>query len=318
MYLLNLAIFGLLFGLPLIPGLLEILKPRDDTSLSLNSNYARNPHFFGDSMRAKVAPLLSQRGRESPYEVPFLGRRGERAHLAERIIVPPRNATEDVLIAFDHLEIKPDASLLDGYGIGSVTASDRTFARTLLSDGDVRLGSGCKVGRWIDAAGALRVGESCDLGRSATAGKRFTIGAGTRFTRAFGMPIIAQGDAPITEAEGGAAKKSTISSDLVGHHDVRVDAGCVVSGSVKADGSLTIGAGAHIKGNAIARGSVMIERGARIDGHVFTEEWLTIGPRVRIGMPGSSRTAYGAFGVKLSPTAQIFGWLVSDRNGRVA
>lgn len=318
MYLLNVAIFALLFGLPLVPGFLEILKPRDNTSLALNSNYARNPHFFGDSMRSKVAPLLSQRGRESPYEIPFLGRRGERARLAERIIVPPRNATEDVLIAFDRLEIKPDASLLDGYGIGSVTASDRIFARTLLSDGDVRLGSGCKVGRWIDAAGTLRVGESCDLGRSATAGKRFTIGAGTRFTRVFGMPIVAQGDAPVPEAGVRVAQKSAVPSDLVSRRDLRVEAECAVGGSVKTDGSLTIGAGAHIKGNAIARGSVTIERGARIDGHVFSEEWLTIGPRVRIGTPGSSRTAYGGFGVKLSPTAQIFGWLVSDRNGRVA
>jgi hypothetical protein len=67
----------------------------------------------------------------------------------------------------------------------------------------------------------------------------------------------------------------------------------------------------------IARGNLTIEKDARIDGHVFSEGMLGIGPGVRIGLPGSSRTAYGSRGIQLAPTAQIFGWLISDRHGVV-
>lgn len=314
MYLLDVAGFLVLFALPLAPGLLEILRPRDNSSLNLNTGYSRNPRFFGDSMRAKVAPLLAEERTDFARRVPFLGRRGEYARIGEKIAIPRGKTTDEVLLAFDHLDARAGASFLDGYGIGSVKAGARARARTLLSDGDVRIGDGCTIGRWVDAGGTLSVGERCDLGRSASA-QRVVLGRGTRFARVFGTPITTAGCGVASDTRETQAVEA---GDIVDRESVRIADGRRIGGSVKSYGSLVIGAGAHIHGNAIARGNITIEPGARVDGHVFSEGRLAIGADVCIGTAGSNRTAYGALAVTIASGASIFGWLVSDGRGFVA
>ena len=73
--------------------------------------------------------------------------------------------------------------------------------RTLACDGEVRLGAGARVHRWLDADRDVWAAEGCDLGAYCATAGALHLADGVRFTRLFAEPILTPG-APAAAAAG--------------------------------------------------------------------------------------------------------------------
>jgi predicted acyltransferase (DUF342 family) len=315
---LSVAAFIAVFALPLMPGLLELARPRDNSGLPIALNYARNPRFFSQSFRAKIALLRESRrfGRTA-----FLGRRDERAKLGTLLSLAPESTTSFVQIARDRLICGAGATMTDGYGAKSVLCGESVAARTLCSDGNIVLGKGCSVERWVDAESALDVGSGCSLGMSASSGGIVTLGSGVRFERVFGEHVTVRdgGVAPSPERAKDAItlRQCDIGKgpDVIVRGDAVVLEGTVLDASIKAHGTLFIERGVRIMGNAVARGELVLLDDSVIEGHAFGERGLFLGENSRIGVPGHGKTAYTAGRAVLCDGATVHGWIVSEQGG---
>jgi predicted acyltransferase (DUF342 family) len=315
---LSVAAFIAVFALPLMPGLFELARPRDNRGLPIALGYTRDPRFFSQSFRAKITPL---RESLSFGRVPFLDRRDERASLGTRLTLAPNSRTSDVQIAREQLICGAGATMTDGYGAKSVVCGDSVEARALCSDGKLVLGDGCSVERWVDAESSLDVGSGCSLGMSASSGGVVTLGSGVRFERVFGerVTVCGGGVAPSPQHAKDAItfRESDItkSPNVIVRGDAVILEGTVLDASIKAHGSLFIERGVRIMGNAVARGELVLLDESVIEGHAFGERALFLGANSRIGVPGQGKTAYTAGRAVLCDGATVHGWIVSEQGG---
>ena len=316
---LSIAAFIAIFAMPLVPGLLELRRPRDDRALPIALAYTRDPRFFSRSFRAKIEPFLNanRHGKRR-----FLDRRNERANVGETIFVASRDCPMEAQIAHERLFCGTGATITDGYGRRSVRCDERVLARTLCTDGDLVLREGCAVERWLDAETSLEVERSCSLGTSASSGGTVRLAGNVTFERIFGACIVVRGASslPAPRPDEAAIVLSRIDEgrDVIVRGDAIVPDDAVVDASIKVHGSLFIGARARITGNAVARKDLVLNDGGIIAGHAFCEERLFVGPGARIGTPGEQKTAYTAGTCLLCDGATVYGWVVSEQGGRSA
>ncbi len=315
---LSVTAFVAVFALPLVPGLFELARPRDNSGLPIALNYSRDPRFFSQSFRVKIAVLCESRafGRAR-----FLDRRNEDAILGKRPCLAPNSRTTDVQIANERLICGAGATMTDGYGGKSISCGEEVAARTLCSDGAVVLGDRCSVERWIDAESSLDVGNDCYLGMSASSGGFVTLGGGVEFERVYGerVTVRSAGEAPSPKPTKDAIvlRERDIAKgpDIIVRGDAVVLEGTLLDASIKAHGSLFIERGVRITGNAIARGELVLLDGGVIEGHAFGERGLFLGVNTRIGVPGQRKTAYTAGNAMLCNGATVHGWIVSEQGG---
>ncbi|MGA7746232.1 MAG: hypothetical protein WCA52_04390 [Candidatus Aquilonibacter sp.] len=315
---LSVAVFIAVFALPLVPGLFELAKPRDNGSLPIALAYARDPRFFARSFRAKIAGFRHSRifGR-----IRFLSRHNESATVGDHLSLPPKSRNTQVQIARDRLVCGAGATMTDGYGANSIFCGESVAARALCSDGDIVLGDRCTIERWIDAESSLDVGSDCSLGTSASSGGIVTLGSGVRFERVFGASVTVRGagaEPPPKRAEDVIVlRESDIAkgADFIVRGNAVVTEGTVLDASIKAHGSLFIEPGVRIMGNAVARGELVLLDGSVIEGHAFGERGLFLGADARVGVPGQGKTAYTAGNAVLCDGATVHGWVVAERGG---
>ena len=315
---LSVAAFIAVFALPLVPGLFELAKPRDNESLPIALGYARDPRFFARSFRAKIAGFRESRifGRTR-----FLDRYDERATVGDHLSLTPNSNTTQAQIARNRLICRAGATMTDGYGAKSVTCGESVAARMLCSDGDIVLGDRCSIERWIDAESSLDVGSDCYLGTSASSGGVVTLGGSVRFERVFGERVTVRGAgaAPIPQRPEKeiALRECDIAkgSDFIVRGNAVVAEGTVLEASIKAHGSLVVERGARIMGNAVARGDLIMLDDSVIEGHAYGERGLFLGVNARVGVPGQGKTAYTAGNALLCDGATVHGWIVSEQGG---
>jgi predicted acyltransferase (DUF342 family) len=315
---LSVAAFVAVFALPLVPGLFELARPRDNVGLPIALTYSRDPRFFAQSFRVKIAVLCESQafGRAR-----FLDRRNEDAILGNSLCLAPNSRTTDVQIANDRLTCGAGATMTDGYGAKSVSCGESVAARTLCSDGGLVLGDRCSVERWIDAESSLDVGNDCYLGMSASSGGVVILGSNVEFERVFGVRVIVRGagaaPSPKPAKDAIVLRECDIAKgqDLIVRGDAILLEGTVLNASIKAQGSLFIERGVRIMGNAIARGELLLLDDGVIEGHAFGERGLFLGVNARVGVPGQRKTAYTAGNALLCDGATVYGWIVSEQGG---
>ena len=316
------VVFAAVFALPLLPGFLEIVRPRDCKALNVDQGYVRDPHFLGESSRAKIRSYLQETHGQMPFLARFLSRRSEFAFADARIEIKDGQTARNVLLAEECIVFGDGARVLDAYSAGTMLLGNGVAARTLLCDGPMSLGEDCRIDRWIDARGDITVGHGSVLGSSATTAQRLELSAGVRFGRAFGLPVVTLSGASTglpgqTRANAEVvADGAQVDGDLIARRDLRIGDGCRIRGSVKAHGALVIGSGSAIAGNVIARADAWVGDSVTIGGHLFCEGDLRLGDGTRIGNAVRHKSVYCGKHLELGNGVRIFGWVVTEPLGR--
>jgi predicted acyltransferase (DUF342 family) len=340
----GLALIGLflaLLALPLLPGIRELVRPRDDRPLEIDLDATVDPRQSGRSFREGVAALRARGGDAIPFGGPVdPARPGGGAYEVHRdLLVPADGRGPALAIVLDKAEIGARARLEELYVQGDAHLGAGVWVRTLATDGTLVLGSDCVVEQWLDVDGAADVGARARLGHQASAAGRLRLGPGCSFRRLWGLPVTTEIDGSTVERGEPAApavaettlddlvmwsgrrltmpRGFTLDRDLVVRGEVHLGSGSRVRGSIKAYGPLHLGSGAEVDGNLICRRSIQIDGPATIRGNVFAEGDIVIGPGTTIGQEGGFKSVYALGRVELAADVRVFGWVVAEGAGVV-
>jgi predicted acyltransferase (DUF342 family) len=301
--LLSIALFVLVLALPALPALREIRRPRDDGRLHIAEAYIRDPRWFGRSYREKLAPFVAAARGDDSVDEGIQLRTLEPTRWEPVVAIPPLERVHGITIG-DRIHVGHAAGIRDAYALAALTCDRDVVARTLTSDGDLFIGDGVTVLRWIDADGTIEVGAGTSLGVSASAVA----------TVAGAMTLLELDATPGARQLGPGAAPDA--EPLVVFGPLRIAAGTNIPGAVKVHGALTVEPGVRIAGTVIARGDITFAADVVVGGHVFSEANVHVGPRCRIGVSGGIKTLYAAGSLSLAGDVEVTGWVVAENRGR--
>jgi cytoskeletal protein CcmA (bactofilin family) len=334
--LLVLLFLGLL-GLPMVPGCLELWRRRDSRPMEIDQEATVNPREPALAFRRGLASLVEVAESDLPRRVPADRAGGQAYEVHQELRLAHGARPPLLLIALGAAEVGDVATLGDLYVRGEARLGAGVRLRALAVDGDVVLGRDSSVENWIDTEASAWIGPRCDLGHSATAVKGLTLGAGCTFRRLWGLPVATEGPSrrPAARQPADPAEQRiddallwagrrlsvpsglTLERDLVVHGEVRVGAGNVVRGSIKAYGGLHLDEGVRVEGNLICRRDIRIAGDVTIRGNVYAEGDVAVGRGTRVGDAAGFKTVYAGGRIELAPDVLVFGWIVADRTGKV-
>ena len=177
------------------------------------------------------------------------------------------------------------------YGRKGLACGERNVFRSVLGDGDVELGKGCLVYRWLHASGSLVAEQECKLYGRASADTTMRLSENSVFQR-LNAPVIDFGEpeadsANIDESYFTAAGTlmETVTERWVFDSSMEVLSGVVTTGNVISAGDILIHANAHIVGSIKSSGSIVVEEGAVIEGSIIAANHLEIRSGCRIAGP---------------------------------
>lgn len=346
-----LAGFLLMCFLPLLPGLVEILRPRDRYPLPVDLLYAKDPRYLGNSLRALLDKALAAveptpAAGESVLRLELSRTEAVRVAAGDRTLEAGETCPEVLAVQGGLLAAAGAVCEREVRVRGAVRLGDGVRLRALAGDRDVRLGQGVEVLRWLDANGDLAAGADCRLGKHCAAGGMLTLSDGCRFMRLFGETITTPGgssrlvslargprSAPpaanerrgrtideVLQYEPGdlqIAAGQTVASDLLVRGDLAVAAGAVLAGCVRVHGAVRLGRDVLVEGSLFADGPIILGAGATVAGNVFGQDTIEVGPGVQIGRRGAVKSLIGNRGIVLRDQVVVHGYILTENEGVV-
>jgi len=329
------VLFCVMLSLMLFPLLLGRYSRDNDRQepLLIKSDNVKDPRYFSKSFREKLESAIAGNQAE---EVLHLSK-DEKVLWADGIEFTPDHDINELVLAIEEtLRIparcrfqKEIYSAKDAY-IGS-----RTTVRALAGLGNVELGEGVHVLRWVDAENTLSIGPNCILGISATAGTRINMEPNCTFRRLF-APEIRVGRSPVEnwDTAAGAQEKTEESSNQISRQqrvppkekiagsvissgNLILESDCEVLQSVRAEKNLHICSGAIVRKNVFADGDIIIEDEVIIGGDVFAQGSVFIGSHCRIGTAGQIKSLVARESITVSQGSVIYGYVGSETIGKV-
>jgi hypothetical protein len=314
--LLSIAILTVLFVLvviPFLPGLCEIVRPRDDGRLELDAAYTRDPQFFAHRFRARFGFFFADSDRTD-----WTARARPTNDVRVTSIVHVRGGVHDhrTVLASTSIEGGTAVQLGECYAGRSIVLGPNSRATALLTEGTLRLQPDCTIESWLNSGTEIWAESGCDLGRSASCGGALHIAQGVRFHRLWGNPIASY---PITGTAFPALEPANLFGevgDVVVAGDYEIPPRTIVHGSIWAGARILVGAGARVYGNVIASTELIVQTGAALYGHVVSRTLVTLGPGSCVGTAQNAKTVYGNR-VVLAGGVQVHGSIVTERGGSV-
>ncbi|WP_337171637.1 polymer-forming cytoskeletal protein [Gemmatimonas aurantiaca] len=325
-------------SVPLIPAVMELVRPRDAAPLDAVGNDAGNLTYFAESFTARA----TREGLLGTMVPPRLSDGTEvRTHSVGQPLPKQRGAFEEFVVLMDS-EPLPEGTELASECLARLTVrgSPNVTYRALLGQRDIYLAPGSMVQRWVHSRGRLEVANDCQLWGRATADRQIILGTNVAFERLESdvirvtdvetaeTPVLPTGAyerfVPRKARELGPAywrvedgvsipAGNVLIGSLIATGSIVVNDGARITGSIKAHGEIIVRNGAVIVGSISARDRVTIERGARVSGPVISETAVVVEAAV-IGGAGK-RTTVTAPIVRLLPGATIYGAVMAAADG---
>ncbi|MDX2074320.1 MAG: hypothetical protein SFX19_08175 [Alphaproteobacteria bacterium] len=249
-----------IFILPLIPGVIEMVRRTDVEPLRVSQAYDSNPFHFAEGFRTFIRNQLGDVHSAQTYN----GRLpdGAKYQLIGEKGVPNLESTaaNNKLILSAHSLTLPAGELfeMEVYGAQDVLTGERSQFRALLADGALRIRENCTILRWTHSNGEMAVGRHSKLFGRATSNHSIILGDDVQFERLHAPRILtssAQSSIPLTPAPNltmledlsGVKIQSATRWVLKGGLDF--PARYRFTGDIVAQDNASIGDQAHIKGS---------------------------------------------------------------------
>jgi len=332
------SLFLLMFLLPFLPGIRELVQPQDSSPLHINMNYSKDPRYFGKSFRSILDKRLATVDLQSDMQTVKLSKK-EAVLFSANLTVPEDSRINYVLYVTDNF-VSRERCIFEKeiYTGGKATVGDECEIRALAADARVSLGNKTNVIRWVDSEEDITTGDECDLGWSISCQKKLRIGSGSKFRRLFGMPVLTckqDGDGYLpghytdiqdigdtafkTDSEWLIVPPSTkLNKVIIATQNLLIKYGCILKGDIKTYGNLIVEEGVRITGNVFAEKDVAIAAGTRILGNIFSQGTITIASQTKIGRSGMIKSAVSRKEIVLGRGVSIFGYVLAGKKGRAS
>ena len=341
---------GLLFMLPLLPAIAELLLKRDAQPLDVIQQYGGDIRHFAHGFRRVAIALESQlaecvaSGTTATGKLPDGDEYILLGSADESCFVPAtrRDSTwRSVVAAGADLALPGGLTFAkEIYAAGNLTGGEGNTFRAILGERDVHLRRGSKVIRWAHAARVFRAEHDCDLFGRISSDREIQLQSGCVFQRV-GAPIIIAG---FSDTAAGESRSRPVNATAdatppptgrtLYNGDFEIRPGEIIAGSIVTRGKLHIGAGAHVLGSIKSNGHLTVDSGVSVDGSLLSATTTHLGPNCRIGGPvlaehgvviesgthcGSAHnpTTVAAPTIELEEGVIVFGSLWARNEGRV-
>lgn len=339
----------LVFGLPLVPAVLEWRRRSDVRPLAIDSEHTLDVAAAAAVFRAMVTPQHEKSGLHGHAHrinalrpvVQVTGTFMPTATEACNGVCSRTIVTSGSLVLPDSYTFSADI-----YGRRGICTGQRNRMQVLLSEGEILMRSGSELQRWaharsvhvepgcrllgpLSALYTIRLEEDCEF----TSVSAAVVGFGARHLAA--PPDMDQAAPPggdwahavlnPPEASDGrwlvthdlTFPASTLyRGDLVVHGDLWIGAGARIIGSVKASGSIWSGARVRVDGALIAGSTISVGRECAIAGPVAAEVEIEVGARSIIG-EANQRTTLVAPVLHVWAGTVVYGAACAPEEGRV-
>ena len=350
-----------LLGLPLLPALREWRK-RGNAPLFIPADDEAGIGYFAERFRQRLAAdwdTATLFEEESVEGIPFLSTlEAARGALPTTIMAHYRLVSGGV-VGVPALDVAEQPTLVGDvvrlasgtHQLGEIYARDRLDApggsviRAALCDGDMRLGAGSGILRWVHAR-RLHAGAGSRVMGRASARDTIALDAGCRFERLAAPEIrfaggadadavattqetlqswLADAKSRVTHESGGRLlctgnvgipAGSLIDGHLIVRGRLTLGAGCRVTGGIKVHGPLTLGAGTRVEGALFATGEIRLDAGCSVDGPVSSARGIRLAAGCRVGRR-ERPTSLVAPNVSVGARCTCHGSLWARTNGRV-
>ena len=340
--------FLLLTFIPFVPGLLELLWPKDATPLKISFEYYKDPRYFGRSFRKLLFQGMTcpvEVSRHEKFKVVCLklhedlvsGREENIKVLQGRAIIEDDSSVNEVIWAeneiiigekaqlFKEVYVKGDAHIEKGVTLRALACDSRMFAKPNL-----------KVIRWIDAEQGIYLEGWADLGVSATTEGELRLSTACKFRRLYGHPVFVETrgtELPSNNKNNERVLKhykerrifiedheipsgEEFDKDIIVRGDLKIGSNCVIKGSIKTHGRLEIGENVVVEGGCFSEGDIKVGRSSRIHGNIFSQGRIELGPGVAVGEKGKDWSVISRYEMVLYQGVVISGYVVAVGGGR--
>ncbi len=340
-----LGAFALLLGallvwlsVPLIPAMMELIRPRDATPLNAVGNDAGRLTYFADSF-TQFATQEGLLGMTVPARLSDGTR--VRAHAHHSPITSSDQSVTDVVVLMDS-EPLPDNTVLERECVArrSTRGSAGVTYRALLGQEDVLLGRDSAILRWVHARGRLVAEAGTRLIGRATADESITLATNVSFDRLESGVVQVSGNVPperpamATDTHHAFVPERAVSmgpnywrvtgdltipagaaltGSVIATGSIVVREGARVTGSMKAHRAIRIESGAVIRGSCTARGRIDVGAGSRVSGPVISETDVYVRSAI-VGAPGKLTTVTAPI-IRLMPGATVYGAIMAAESG---
>lgn len=324
--------FFIVFFIPFIPAIIELLRPRDALPLVIPMNYSKDPRYFGRSFRNILRDSLVDI-RPGIIEIKLSKNEEIEITYSKKIGIGER--IDHILYIIGDLVSEENARFSkEVYVRGDAYIGSDNALRAIAVDGNLNISRRVSLLRWADAEGKVDVYEDCNLGISITSEDEIRIRKGCRFKRLYGLPIITfsidNNPIPCLAKEDISNKTwvidrdrtiippfTRIDKDLIVKKDLIVRKGCILVGSIKTYGNLILEEDINIIGNLFSEKDIEIGDNCTITGDAFSQGKITVKEKVRIGRAGTVKSVIGKEGIILSQGVIIYGYVMTEGLGMV-
>ncbi len=337
--LLLLATFSVML-LPMLPALVEWLRPSDVQPLPIDEADALDPPYLARSFAARLAAAVSA-GADT------LG--------TTAIVVCPPAAQALPLTAAEREDqtshrlwnAQGDLHLPDGMSFyaevaaaGALRAAEHGIYKALWAGGPLRIGAHASVLRWAHGEEVF-VGEGCHLAGRTTAERLLVLAPGSSFMllHAPRMQFLPQGPRPVLAAVPGdgaaltgvrwdalgrrairsgaltVAAGTAWQGDLVCHGDLTLGPRCMVGGSLKVRGRFTAGPGCTVNGHVFVEREAELGAGCTVQGVLMSEVAIALDAGCVLGSP-AAQTTVAAPRIDIGAGVEIHGTVWAEAQGR--
>lgn len=249
----------------------------------------------------------------------------------------------DNVVLIRNEDFSPPAGLLfnkEIYAFKNVFLSGVESVRAIACKGDLFLGKGTVVERWVDAEGILAAGDECELGMSASSLTKLVIGVNCRFTRLF-APVIFFGEEVgepnetsnhwrvinvITAATKVVRNIKYVDDDvtddngvldatIITKHNITVLNALSVKGHIRSHKNIHLGDDSTVFGNVFAEGEIYIGRNVRVYGSVFSQENIHVEAGSVIGQYGINKSIIARKEIIFEKDCCVFGFVSTEDYG---
>jgi cytoskeletal protein CcmA (bactofilin family) len=339
--LLLLATFSVML-LPMLPALVEWLRPSDVQPLPIDEADALDPPYLARSFAARLAEAVA-------VGTGLLGNTAIVACPAAGEALPLDAAEQSAQASHRLWHAGGDLRLPDGIAFyaevaaaGALRTAERGVYRALWAGGALRLGDRASVLRWAHGDEVF-VGEGCHLAGRVTAERLLVLAPSADFMllHALRVQFLPHGERPAFAAVPGdgaaltgvrcdAPGRRAIRSgaltvpagtawqgDLVCHGDLVLGPRCVVGGSLKVRGRLTVGPGCSIAGNVFAEREAELGAGCTVHGVLMSEVAIALDTGCTLGVLASPITV-AAPRIDIGAGVEVHGTVWAEVQGRCA
>lgn len=347
--LLTFLFFLLLLLLPFLPGIVELVKPKDALPLFIKMDYFKDPRYFDRAFKRILNGALEKIGFEPGMKQVKLSK-NETVEISDSKMVRDGESISHIIYVKKTFTSGKDVRLnKEIFAAEAATIGEKNILRALACDGNVVISNDTKIIRWVGSEGNIKVGSKCILGVFCSCKGKLEINKDCLFKALYGNPVVtygmqAGGVNPKAETQlkeeavqPGRAEVRTIEDvawyasekdfiispftrvdkDIIVKNNLTLKKGCAVKGSLKTYGNIVLEEDVTVDGNIFAEGDIIIGKRCVISGNLFSQNRILIADNARIGREGVVKSIIGKKDIKLNQNTVIFGYMRTEGTGRV-